>query len=78
MSLALLILLLLCLVLWSLWSRLNGVNAEVRRLRERLDAGELKNHPAQVMQGGFEGILEGIEMIRRKEVNGFKLVYPVN
>ncbi|OAA40810.1 Alcohol dehydrogenase superfamily, zinc-type [Beauveria brongniartii RCEF 3172] len=43
----------------------------------RLDAGQLKNHPAQAMQGGFEGILEGIEMIRRKEVNGFKLVYEI-
>ena len=40
--------------------------------------GKLKNHPAKVMPGGFPGILEGLEMIRRKEVSGFKLVYEVD
>lgn len=46
--------------------------------QKRLDAGELRNHPAKKMEGGFAGILEGIEMIRRKEVSGFKLVYEVD
>ncbi|KAJ9130087.1 Alcohol dehydrogenase superfamily, zinc-type [Pleurostoma richardsiae] len=40
-------------------------------------ADQIKPHPVQVRPGGLEGILEGIDEIRRKEVRGFKLVYPV-
>ncbi|CAI7573982.1 unnamed protein product [Penicillium discolor] len=46
--------------------------------QKHLLEGKLKNHPAKVMSGEFSGILEGLEMIRRKEVSGFKLVYEVN
>ncbi|GKZ36248.1 hypothetical protein AbraIFM66950_007245 [Aspergillus brasiliensis] len=46
--------------------------------QKHLLEGKLKNHPAKVMSGGFPGILEGLEMIRRKEVSGFKLVYEVD
>jgi NADPH:quinone reductase-like Zn-dependent oxidoreductase len=46
--------------------------------QKRLDAGQIRNHPASVRPGGFAGVLDGIEMIRRKEVSGFKLVYLVD
>lgn len=45
--------------------------------QKKLDAGHLRNHPAQVRPGGFAGVLDGLDMIRRKEVSGFKLVYMV-
>ncbi|KZZ98914.1 enoyl reductase [Moelleriella libera RCEF 2490] len=45
--------------------------------QQKINAGQMKSHPARVSSGGFAGVLEGIEMIRRKEVSGFKLVYTV-
>ena len=40
--------------------------------------GKLKPHPARVLKGGFEGILEGVNIIRRGEVSGEKLVYQIS
>jgi NADPH:quinone reductase-like Zn-dependent oxidoreductase len=46
--------------------------------QKHLDLGEIRNHPARVQPGGFVGVLDGIESIRRNEVSGFKLVYLVD
>ncbi|KAF0637659.1 hypothetical protein FPSE5266_11188 [Fusarium pseudograminearum] len=42
-----------------------------------LDQGKLKTHPVKLMEGGFEGILSGLEMLRKKQVSGQKLVYMI-
>ncbi|KAJ9357617.1 hypothetical protein DTO280E4_3319 [Paecilomyces variotii] len=42
-----------------------------------IEAGRIRSHPVKICPGGLPGILEGIESIRRKEVRGFKLVYPM-
>lgn len=39
--------------------------------------GKLRTHPTKVMQGGFPAILEGVGMLRRKEISGQKLVFPI-
>jgi hypothetical protein len=39
--------------------------------------GKLRTHPIKVMQGGFPAILDGVGMLRRKEVSGQKLVFPI-
>lgn len=46
-------------------------------MQRLLDEGTVKSHPVRVMGGGFQGILEGLEMLRRKEVSGEKLVYYI-
>ena len=39
--------------------------------------GKLKLHPARKCEGGFEGILDSLDVIRRGEVSGEKLVYTI-
>ncbi|KAL1880366.1 putative secondary metabolism biosynthetic enzyme [Paecilomyces lecythidis] len=51
-----------------------GFFAEVQQL---IEAGQIRSHPVRVSPGGLSGIFDGIEAIRRKEVRGFKLVYPI-
>jgi NADPH:quinone reductase-like Zn-dependent oxidoreductase len=46
-----------------------------RTVQRLLDEGEVRSHPARLMKGGFQGILDGLEILRRKEVSGQKLVY---
>jgi len=43
---------------------------------ELVGRGVIKAHPAKVMEGGLEGILGGMEMVK-KGVSGVKLVYRV-
>lgn len=45
--------------------------------QELLDAGKLRAHPQQVMDGGLPGILEGLELIKKHKISGQKLVYPL-
>ncbi|KAL1966312.1 hypothetical protein VTN77DRAFT_4665 [Rasamsonia byssochlamydoides] len=42
-----------------------------------LDAGKLQVHPVKVMPGGFDRILEGLDLVREKKVSGQKLVYTI-
>lgn len=43
-----------------------------------LDAGEIRPHPVKVGERrGFEAVLEGVELLRRKAVSGQKLVYYI-
>jgi len=37
-------------------------------------AGKLKAHPPQRLKGGFQGILDGVDMLRQHRVSGQKLV----
>ncbi|KAH6677228.1 hypothetical protein B0J14DRAFT_689460 [Halenospora varia] len=50
----------------------------LKQAQKDLDSGEIRNHPARVRPGGLTGVLDGIEIIRRNEVSGFKLVYLVD
>ena len=44
-------------------------------MQRLLDNGKIRSHPPCIMPGRFQGILEGVEMMRRREVSGEKLVY---
>ena len=39
--------------------------------------GRLRPHPIKFMDGGLEGIVAGLELLKGKKVSGEKLVYPV-
>jgi hypothetical protein len=42
---------------------------------ERLvHAGKLRSHPPRKVEGGFEGVLEGVELLRQHRVSGEKVV----
>jgi NADPH:quinone reductase-like Zn-dependent oxidoreductase len=45
--------------------------------QQLLDEGKLKMHPLRVMPGGFRGVLDGMELLRKKQISGEKLVYRV-
>jgi NADPH:quinone reductase-like Zn-dependent oxidoreductase len=40
-----------------------------------LEEGKLKPHPLRIMPGGLQGVLDGMDMLRKKQVSGQKLVY---
>ena len=42
-----------------------------------LENGLIKPHPIQLGQGGWEGVLGGIDLLRKGLVSGAKLVYSV-
>ncbi|TLS21202.1 uncharacterized protein PpBr36_10636 [Pyricularia pennisetigena] len=42
-----------------------------------LDQGLLKTHPVKMVEGGFKGVLDGLELLRNKAVSGAKLVVHV-
>ncbi|KAF4543480.1 Zinc-binding oxidoreductase [Lasiodiplodia theobromae] len=44
---------------------------------ELLAQGKIKPHPAEVREGGLEGILDGLEDMKQDKVSGVKLVYKV-
>jgi hypothetical protein len=39
-----------------------------------LDEGRIRPHPVRVVEGGLEGVTDGLEMLRKKQVSGCKLV----
>ncbi|KAH8651295.1 putative zinc-binding dehydrogenase family oxidoreductase [Xylariales sp. PMI_506] len=43
-----------------------------------LDEGTIKPHPVKVVNGGFEGVGDGLELLQQKQVSGHKLVCAVN
>lgn len=55
------------------WAR-----AWYKKVQELIDDGKLKPCPMQVISGRFEGILEGLDMLRKGTVSGKKLVVPMN
>lgn len=46
----------------------------VRVFQRLIDAGMLKAHPVQLVDGGFEGIVKGLLMLKAGTVSGRKLV----
>lgn len=45
-----------------------------REIQEAIDAGQIENHPLLELQGGWDGIRQGLQMLQRQEVRGRKLV----
>jgi hypothetical protein len=56
---------------WELGKRMDGLAEEL------IWEGMVKAHPARIMEGGMEGILGGMQMLKEKKVSGVKLVYRV-
>ncbi|KAL4910007.1 hypothetical protein BDW74DRAFT_46640 [Aspergillus multicolor] len=44
-------------------------------VQELLDQGRLRAHPIRVSGGGLEKVLEGVDVLRKGEISGQKLVY---
>ena len=44
-------------------------------LQGLLNNGKIKSHPPKVMSGGLEGVIDGIDILRRRGVSGQKLIY---
>lgn len=47
-------------------------------LQRLLEWGKLKPHPLRELNGGFEGVMEGIEMLKNKEISGEKLIVQLD
>lgn len=43
-----------------------------------LDEGSLQTHPLRLMDGGLPGVLDGMELLRRKMISGEKLVFRIS
>jgi hypothetical protein len=50
-----------------------------RRVQAMLVRGEIQPHPVRLLKSkqGFEGVLEGVELLRKKAVSGEKLVQRI-
>ncbi|KAL7911486.1 GroES-like protein [Trichoderma velutinum] len=42
-----------------------------------LDRGLINTHPVKAQPGGWEGVVEGVDIIRTQALSGYKLVYSV-
>lgn len=42
-----------------------------------LDRGMIDAHPVRVMKGGWDAVIQGVDLIRQQAVSGEKLIYPV-
>ncbi|KAB8233737.1 zinc-binding alcohol dehydrogenase family protein [Aspergillus alliaceus] len=47
-------------------------------VQKLLDEGRLRSHPIRVKDGGLAAVLDGVEMLRKGEISGQKLVYCFN
>jgi hypothetical protein len=56
---------------WELAKRM------VRLTEGLVEEGRVKAHPVKVMEGGLEGILGGMQMLKEGRASGVKLVYRV-
>ena len=45
-----------------------------REIQKCLDNGILKTHPVKRVEGGYEGIIEGLTKLKEKKVSGEKLI----
>ncbi|PLB46695.1 alcohol dehydrogenase [Aspergillus steynii IBT 23096] len=43
-----------------------------------LETGKLQAHPIQVQPGGLQRVANGLDLLRKKQVSGKKLVYPLS
>lgn len=46
-------------------------------VEELLGKGEIETHPAKVMEGGWKGVVRGVDVVRGQGLSGEKLVYAV-
>lgn len=49
----------------------------VKVVQGLVDRGEIRSNPTKTLPGGFEGIMKGLDMLRRKVVSGEKLVVRI-
>ncbi|GAP90884.1 putative zinc-binding dehydrogenase family [Rosellinia necatrix] len=49
-----------------------------KRVQWMMDRGKLKPHPLRLLDGRFEAILKGIDMLKRKAVSGEKLIVVID
>ncbi len=49
----------------------------LERSAKLLAEGKLKTHPADVREGGLEGVVEGLKDLKEGKVSGQKLVYKI-
>lgn len=47
------------------------------QVQKLVDQGLLGTHPVKSMQGGWKGVIQGVDMIRSQTMSGQKLVYAV-
>lgn len=43
-----------------------------------LDQGLTDTHPVKAMPGGWEGVMQGVDIVRSQTMSGQKLVYSVS
>ncbi|KAL4923307.1 zinc-binding alcohol dehydrogenase family protein [Aspergillus undulatus] len=48
-----------------------------REIQALMESGQLKAHPLRELPGGWDAIIEGLEMLRKGEVRGQKLVVEI-
>lgn len=46
-------------------------------VQKLLDDGMFLTHPVKSMKGGWEGVVEGVAIIRTQTMSGYKMVYSV-
>ncbi|KAG9719021.1 hypothetical protein KCU73_g14917, partial [Aureobasidium melanogenum] len=44
-------------------------------MEKLLADGQIKTHPARISNGGLEAVIDGVGILRRKEISAEKLVY---
>jgi NADPH:quinone reductase-like Zn-dependent oxidoreductase len=47
-------------------------------VQQLLDQGKLRTHPLKYGQGGFQGVLEGVDILRKRMISGQKLIYRIS
>jgi NADPH:quinone reductase-like Zn-dependent oxidoreductase len=45
-----------------------------KSIQRLVDERKLRPHPLRILDGGFEDVLKGLEMLKRKEISGEKIV----
>jgi NADPH:quinone reductase-like Zn-dependent oxidoreductase len=48
-----------------------------KTVQELLNDGRITPHPVKLLEGGFDGVAEGLELLRQKQVSGQKLVCAI-
>ncbi|KAF4996553.1 hypothetical protein FGRMN_4437 [Fusarium graminum] len=50
----------------------------IKIVEELLSQDEFRSHPVSLQQGGLEGVLDGVDKLRKGTVSGAKLVYTIS
>ncbi|KAM3065602.1 Trans-enoyl reductase boa5 [Clarireedia jacksonii] len=49
----------------------------VKTAEELIWEGKLKSHPTRLMEGGLNGVIDGVDLLRKGKISGEKLVYSL-